>query len=216
MNYTLAAIFSFSIGIAGIIGVIRFNKINPIFYPFIFLIWLGLVNEIISFLLIRSGYSNAVNSNIYVLLESILIAWFFKYQGLFNEKYWNFAGVIILLVTLWVVQNFIISSIHRFTSYFNVVYSFIIVLMSIHLINRLIIREKRMIVRNPIFIICIGFILFYLCAVLIEIFWIYGLNSSKEFRFQVYQIMTIINLIVNLIYALAVLWIPRKQEYTLL
>lgn len=214
MNHVVVAIFSFSIGIAGMIGLIRFQKINPVFYPFIFLMWLGLINEVISFLFIRSGHSNAVNCNIYALFESILIAWFFKNQRLFNENNRRFTGIIILFAVLWVIQNFFISSILRFNTYFNAVYSLIVVLMSIHLINRIIISEKKMIAGNPVFLICVGFILFYTCTVLVEIF--YGLDSSKEFRLHVYRIMTFINLLVNLIYALAVLWIPGKRKYTLL
>ena len=84
------------------------------------------------------------------------------------------------------------------------------------MINRLIPEERGKLVKNSIFLVAIGFIAFYTFNSLIEIFWVYGLNASKDFRAGVYRIMTYINLIVNLIYAIAVLWIPRKREYTLL
>jgi hypothetical protein len=62
----------------------------------------------------------------------------------------------------------------------------------------------------------IGFIAFFTCKILIEIFWVYGLNSSRDFRVEVYRIMTFINLTVNLIYAITLIWMPAKREYTLL
>ena len=216
MDYNLVVIFSFSIVLAGIIGLFRFKKISLIYYSFIFLLWFGFLNEVISFILIKSNHSNAINSNIYVLLESVLIVWFFKTQTLFERAKKVANWMILFYIVIWCAQNFYFSSIINFSSYFTIVYSFITVLMSINLINRLISNEKGRIFRNSAFLICIGFILFYTCSVLIEIFWIYGLNSSLEFRFHVYRVMTFINLIVNLIYALAVLWIPKKREYTLL
>lgn len=216
MSPTLSAIISFSIAIPSIIGVLRITIIHRAFYPFLILLWMGLLNEIISYIVIKSGHSNAINSNAYVLIESLLFVWFFKSQGLFANRRKNEIKIIFLLVGLWGFENLYLSSIRQFSSYFIVVYSFIIVLMSINMINLLISKVKRRFIKNSTFLICIGLILFYTCATLIEVFWIYGLNSSKEFRFQVFEIMTFVNLAVNLIYAIAVLWMPRKREYTLL
>ena len=84
------------------------------------------------------------------------------------------------------------------------------------MINRLILDERSGLIKNSVFLITIGFIVFFTYKILIEIFWVYGLNASRDFRVEVYRIMTYINLAINLIYALAVLWIPKKREYTLL
>jgi hypothetical protein len=43
----------------------------------------GLLNEIISFIVAQSGHSNSLNNNIYALIESLLIAWQFKEWDLF-------------------------------------------------------------------------------------------------------------------------------------
>src|SRR5688572_2083001 len=83
MNYTLAVLFSFSIAIAALIGLVRFEKISPVYYPFLFCTWLALLNEIINYILARATGNNIININIYVLLEAILITWQFKKWGLF-------------------------------------------------------------------------------------------------------------------------------------
>jgi hypothetical protein len=216
MNNTLVQLFSFSICIAAIIGLVRFKIISQVYFPFLILIWLGLSNEILSVLLINKGYSNAVNNNIYVLLESLLILLQFRNWGLFDRNRVLFYCLGLLFLVAWVIVNLIIFNINRFNSYFNILYSLTVVFMSIHMINRLVLEEKSRLKKNAIFLIAVGFIAFYTYNAIIEIFWVYGLNASRDFRVQVYRVMTWINLSVNFIYALAVLWMPRKREYTLL
>jgi hypothetical protein len=215
MSHTLIDILSYSIAFAAIIGLVRIKQIDQVYFPFLLLIWLGLLNEIVSTLTIKYFRTNAESSNIYMLAESLLILWFFKRLGLFTSKKILFYVVGSTFIGGWIVDNFIISSIHAFSSYFGILYSFFIVLMSINIINKLIVEERKRLYRNPVFLIMIGFISFFTYKILIEIFWVYGLNSTDEFRTEVYRIMTFINLLVNLIYALALIWIPRKQEYTL-
>jgi hypothetical protein len=216
MSYTWVIVSSFSIGIAATLAFIRFTGIEKSFAPFVILVWLGLLNESISYLLTHQGHSNAVNSNIYTLVESILLLWFFRLQGSFSGNrrfFYLLAGIFIIG---WVVEKFLLYDIRRFSSYFTTLYSFCVVLLSIHTINRLVAGEPKNRAFNAVFLICIGFVLFYTYALLVEIFWIYGLNSGAEFRVQVYRILAFINLFVNLLYAVAIIWIPRKQEYTLL
>jgi hypothetical protein len=216
MSYEIIDLLSYSVAIAAIIGLVRINKIDRTFIPFIILMFLGLLNESLSSFLIRKGYSNAINANIYSLLEAILITIFFRKLGLFDRAKKMYSWLLLLFIAVWVTENFIISKITVFNSYFNITYSFAVVLMSITMINRVIIEAKKGLLTSPVFLICIGFTIFFIYTALIEIFWVYGLNSSPEFSTSVYRIMTYINLLVNLIYALAILWIPRKREYILL
>jgi hypothetical protein len=212
MNYTLVELFSYSVGIAALLGVVRYQKVDRAFFPFILLLWVGLLNEILATWFIRIFNTNAVNNNIYVLVESLLILWLFKNLSLFRKQ----KNLIYLIgssfVILWVIDNFIISDIYRFSSYFRIVYSFVIVLMSIHMVNRLIVEARGWLLTNPVFLIMFGFIIFFTYKTLVEIFWVYGLNASRDFRLEVYRIMAYINLAVNITYAIAVLWIPRKRE----
>jgi len=215
MNYTVRLILSLSIIVAVIISWIRFKQINPTYYPFIFCLSLGLLNEILSYIFSKIFHSNAVNSNIYVLLESFLITWQFYTWKLFNRHRSLYIVILCLLMSTWLVENFILSKINYFSSYFRIVYSFIIVLMSISVLNMLLVRERKTLLKNPMFLICITFIIYYTYRVVVEAFWVYGLNSSREFRLKVYQILLFINVFANLVYALAVLWMPTKQRFTL-
>jgi len=216
MNYLLSELFSYSVGIGSIIGLIRIHKIDRAYIPFIVLLWAGLLNEVITTVLINRYGSNAINSNIYVLVESLLICWFFSRLHLFAGHHWFYVAVLLFFGATWIADNFILSSITRFNSYFRIVYSFSVVLMSIHLLNRQLTISKMRLLKNSVFLICMGFIIFFTYKALVEIFWVYGLNASKSFRVEVYRIMAWINLFVNLIFAIAVLWIPVKRRFTLL
>lgn len=214
MNHSLVMIFSFSIIVPAIIGIIRFNIINRIYFPFILCIWVGLLNELISELLIDYFHvSNSVNTDIYCLIEALLYTWLFRNLNLFiNAK--QYILLMIFLSAAWLIDNFIISKITRFDSYFTIVYSLVIVLMSITILNRLIVQQINLLA-NSTFLICASLIIYFTLMALMEIFWLYGLNSSSTFRLNIYRIMAYINLSVNLIFALAILWMHRKQEFTL-
>jgi len=217
MNGTLSEIFALSIVIGGVIAIFRIRRADPVYYPFILLIWMATLNEILSGALMRSGYPTIVNNNIYVLLESLTIIWFFKKLKTVFTGNAFFFGLVASFILFWIVENLIISRITAISYYFRIYYSFAIVICSITTVNYLIVTAKRSIIKMPVFLICIGLIVFFTYKILLEAFWVYGLmNNSRDFRINVYTILIYLNLFVNLLFALAILWIPRKREYMLL
>lgn len=214
-NYAWAVTLSFSISIAAIIGWVRFRKISPAYYPFIYLTWIAIANEVLAFLLTRNGYTNAINYNIYVLAESVLLTWQFYRWGLFRERKNLYTLLLLSFIIFWIAECLVLGRIVYTTTYFRVFYSFTIVLMSINYRLEPLITERKSILKNPIFLLRTGFLLYFTYKVIIQIFWLYGLGRSKEFRMNVVWILIFINLVTNLIYALAVLWMPRKQRFSL-
>lgn len=213
MNYTQVVLFSFSIMIAAVIGLIRFNKIDPVYYPFIFCMWIAALNEIISFGLAKSGYYTIINNNLYVLAEALLITWQFKRWKFFDRHARIYSFTLLLIIIAWFLENISLSSIHKLGFYFRVLYAFIIVLMSIHTINGVIMNDRGRLLKNPIFLICGGYILFFTYKILVEAFWFYGIKISGTFSIDVYIIFTWINLFVNILFGIAVLCIPLKPRY---
>jgi hypothetical protein len=213
MSYFWFLIFSCSIFIGATIGLVRFQKIAPAFYPVIYCIWIGSVNEILSIIFPRIGLTTAVNNNIYVLIECILIIWQLQKWGAFAHHPKIFTALIIMLSLVWTFEHWILFTIKYPQPYFRILYSFIIVLLSIHVNNRVMLFEKNRIYKNPVFLFCLGFIIYFTYKVLVEVFWLYGLHASVYFRINIYSILTWINLIANLIYAAALLWIPKKQPF---
>lgn len=215
MNVTLNALFSFSVSIAAVIGWVRFKNIHPTYYPFLLFIWIGFINEIISFLVIQNGHSNNLNNNLFCLLQAVLLTFQFKQWRLFEPSNLFYYIISISFCLLWLLESFVFGSAHRFNSYFMIIHSFVIVLMSISTNNKIMVHESRNILKNSVFIICSSFIIYFTYAVLVEAFWLYGIYSSTEFQKLIIRILTYINLFTNLLYALAILWMPRKKIFTL-
>lgn len=216
-----ATLLGFSILIAGIIALLRFNKYFIPYFPFILCIWIGCVNELLSYFLWHNGLHTSINNNLYVLAEAVLFLLFYRNMGLFEKRplvFWALSGTLIIL---WAWENFAAGKITSVSSWFRIAYSFLIVLLSITMISRLLYQDihtpwltgERHIFLHPVFLISGGAVIFFIFKLVIEIFWLYGIDRSSDFRKNLYHILIYINPAVNLIYTLAILWIPRKQRY---
>ncbi len=215
VSYYLITIFSYSLCIAGLIGLIRYKKVDQAFHPFIYLLWIGIFNETFSRIASYLWHSNAINFNAYSLTEFCMLLWQFKKWKLFDSKRYGAEILLTIGVFFWVIENFFIYNIYSFNSYFIIWSSLCIALLSIRMINILVLREKDVLLKNATFLICISFVLYYTYAALVEAFWVYGLGESKEFGIRIQNILVYINLFANLVYALAVLWIPTKPKFIL-
>jgi hypothetical protein len=215
MTFELNAAFSLSVGIGAVIGWVRVKKTDPAFLPFLILIWLGFTNEILSIILMKAGYSNAVYYNIFSLLEALIVNWQFRRWGLYGNNKRMYYIVQFLFVAGWVTEILTKGSIHTFNSYFIICYSTIIVILAINIVNKEMFKEPSSLLMNPVFLVCLGLIMYLTYTILVEIFWVYGLNSTKVFRVRIYEIFAYINLLTNLIFAFAILWIPMKRQYIL-
>lgn len=212
MGFYLVVSLSLSILIAGIISVARFKKIGKRYYPFIFLIWAGCINELLSFILVLKGYQTLVSSNLYVLVAAFFITWFFKEEKLFKRK-WMFSFWLVIFLLVWITDTLITGSITQTSLYFRIFYSLIIVFFSIHMINEKIFTSKQHLLKNSSFLIYISFCIFFTYKALVEAFILYGIDRTQFFM-HVYIIMIYVNFGVNLLYALAVIWIPAKYKFT--
>lgn len=201
--------------LGALIGLIRIRQVDRRFLPFIGLLWLGLLNEFISDFSIKHWQTNAPNTNIYFLFEAFLIVWQFAEWRLFSKRRTGWV-IAFSFVAVWVCEVLLFKGIQQFSSYYHIFACFVCVLLSIQYINRLIFSNSRLSLKNPEFLICSGFIFFNTLMVLVEVFWIYGLDVDFNFSARVYEIITYVNLLTNLIFAIAALWIPRKQTYLVL
>lgn len=186
---------------------------DNIFRPFIGLLWLGLLNEILSFFLSFTIKSNMMNSNIYVLLEYALIIYQFRRWD--NLTAGAGAFFVAAGLAVWVADNFFINSIHSRSSISRIGYSFIIILFSINEINRLIVFERRSLLKNPVFLICFTFLVYYSYKAFAEVFIAFNLSLSREVYAHIALTVTVINFISNILYTIAVLCIPPKLEFTM-
>jgi hypothetical protein len=207
---------SFSIFPAGIAAAARFNKSGPVFYPFIFCTWLACINEILSYLLSRQGISNVANNNIYILAEVLLINWQAKrwnlYQG-FNRLY---LAVQALCLVAWFYDIHSIDSLQQLHFYSRLVFGVVIIISSIHISTGLIFSAGKQLTGNPAFLVCTGYILFFILKILVDALWLYDPGNSVAFRAAVYAILAWVNVFVNLLFLTAIICIPPKPRFIIL
>ena len=215
MQFETNAILSLSVGVGATVGWVQFRKADPAFFPFILLLTAGFVTELCSIFLIHAGYSNAIVYNLFILLESMLITYQFYLWQLFKKHPTIFRFTLVLFASVWLTEFIYRSSIVAFHSYFIIISSTVLVFMSIHMMNVLLFKDPKQLYLNPLFIICTSFIFYFTYTIIVEVFWVYGLNKSTVFRVRIYQIFSYINLFTNLLFAYACLWIPKKQPYIL-
>ena len=212
-NYILAIVLNYSIVITAIAVIMKFKTMLNSYWPFMGIIFLGLINETISLVSIYSAGTNAVNGNIYVLLEFMLIIYqFFKWDSISKRTFFILA---ITGIIIWVTDNFILSSISQNNSLFRTIYSLIIVFLSINKLNMLIIYENGYLLKNATFIICITFLVYYGCKAFVEAFNALHLGLNHNILGELWIIMYFVNAVANILYAIAILCIPRKQKFIL-
>ena len=212
MNLYIYLALGLSVFIGAVIALIRFREIDNAFHPFVYFLWVGSFNELLSIILVLNKYQSVLNSNIYVLVEAVLLLWFFKKLGTFDYKV--FYQLILLLLLVWLGENIVFGVITVNSTYFRISYSLLVVFMSINVLNRMIFSTRKHLFKDALFLILVSFIIYYSFKSLIQAFVIYGINRNSSFLLSIYIIMVYVNFTINLIYALAALWIPRKHRFT--
>jgi hypothetical protein len=215
LSYTAVVVLSYSVFIAGIIGILRFSQIQKMYRPFIYLIWAGCLCELLSTYFAYAYHNNLAVGSIYSLCESLLLLWFFNRLGTFKHRNKILYTLVVVFIIIWLVDNVFSSRLNeKVTFYFDIFYAFIVVLLSIRALNELLFTEKEFL-KNPTFLISVGLIIFFTYIIIVKLFWLYWLRESVHFLMNVQSIMALINCFSNLIFALAVLWMRKRRPFTL-
>jgi hypothetical protein len=199
-----------------IAGLVRLRRIGAAYRPFFILITAAIIVEAINFYLIKvRHHSNAIATNIYVLVECMLIFWQFHVWGWLRSRSWAFPAVLGAFFLGWGVENLWLGHIVEFPPYFRFLYSFLVVLLSVNKINFMITHDNRSLLRNPDFLICIALIIFFIYKIIYE--WAYqtSLFGLSNITSSIIMLFGYFNALTNIIFAIAFLLIPAPQKFTL-
>jgi hypothetical protein len=218
MSVELRYILSLSIIFAVIIGIVRFRKIDRSYYPFIYYVCLVVIIETAYLILTETGQIEALRVvlNIYAFLEFGLLAWLFHSWGLFNRNRAFFTSLMIGAFVIWLIITVIAQPINKQPNlYFRILYSFALVLFAVSTFNKMVVNHRRKIFENAQFWICLGIIIFFTFFLLDNATKISLLkqNVSRGFRNSLQELLVWTNVLSNLLYAVAAIWIPRKKNF---
>ena len=210
--YQFAAVLGYSIVLATALGLVLYQKIEPKYRPFLYIVWLGFFNHSTSLIMVYYFKSNTANGNIYVLIESLLYIWLFENLGLFKKRRTIAIILFILVLSSWIVDNIIVHNLRTANAGFRIINSFIMIFLAIEELIVLITTEKKNLLKNSVFIICSGMLIYFSYKAFIEVFFLIEVNSSIKLIINIYGILIFINCFVNLLFAWAVVWIPKKKQ----
>ena len=216
MNDILMFVLSMSIIIPAIIGIVRWRVIDAAYYPFIYNIVVVLLVEIING---THKFSVATTEllNIFSIIDFCLFAWLFHNWGLFNYNKNRFTIIITSFCVVWIYITFFLIGFTKINNPFLLIYSFALIIFSVTTFNKIVVQERVNIFTNAKFWICIGIIIFYSFFIVTRATDLSAgllLTISKPFLRSLQTINNYSNVLVNLLYAVAVIWIPRKKNIT--
>jgi len=204
---------SMTISLAAITGSLRWGKIDPSNRPIIVAWWIVVITETIQYLLINLGmYSNLVY-NLYMVPLSAMLLFQFNKWGILGKRL--MLAIFLILIAIWIADYFIINGYMLTTRRFihRLMFNLVVVMLAVTSINKQIMSERRVLLTNSRFLICVGLTIYYTYRVLVDAFWLYGL--SNEFTTILASFNRYLLQFYYLILFLAALWIPRKKNYIL-
>jgi hypothetical protein len=215
MSDQLSFILSLSIIFAVIIGVARFKIIDKSYRPFIYYSIIVLLMELSVKIFTHEKERVIIMMNIYALLEFCLLTWLFFNWGLFNKNIKILFTVFGLAILLWLILVVNEGGFTKFNWYFIITYSFALVFFGVSMLNKVIEHERGTIFTNAKFLICMGVIIFFSFFIVVRSTQIsvFNIKVSTSLQRNLLYINSFTNLFVNLLYAIAALWAPKKKNF---
>jgi len=144
-------------------------------------------------------------------IENLVISSIYEFNPFFLIGK-PFILVLTILIGLWIIENLIISSIYEFNPVFLIAKPFILVLLSVQTINHIIVNQNRSpLSRNAMFIICVALVIYFIYNIFVYTLQAKGISKTdKNLMTKVFEIMVYVNAFTNLLYGLAMCFIPER------
>ncbi len=187
------------------------NKIKSIFPFYIFAI-VAEANDLISQVTMRVIQTNSINSNIYVLISSIIMI--YQLQVWNTKKFTNFTYLAsyIAVILIWSIENLILSNLFTFNIYNRIIIYLIIISHCLILLNPFSLTNYSRNKNEIIFTITAILVVKYSIYVVSETVWINSALLSTSFQVFIFNIIVFSNPIINLLLAKTVLWMPKRPD----
>jgi len=214
MSYVLSVIMAFSILLPAFTGLYRYKYLQPDDRLFVMILCLGCLNELVSLATVYSTGTNAVTFNFYILAESILlVVMFYRWSIRLNRRKTIFEGSTLLVV--WIIDNVYNGNIQNFYGAFGLYCSLVIMYYAIRYISRCIAFDNGNLLHNGRCMIGISLLLYFSIKIITDTFFIMDIGISMELEADILFIVSIINVVTNILYFYAILCLKRKTAFTL-
>lgn len=197
-------------------GLVRLSKISRLYRPFLLLIAVAFLTEVINYISIERIRNNSAAINIYSLAESLLIIAQFYYWRYYSRtrRWYPYFGI--LCIVIWVFDNLYLGNVlTEVGAIYRISAAFVLVVLTINEINYLIINDSRSLLKNARFLICTGFLIYFLYQILLEGSTYIGRKEKNISTRQILELAIYINIVINIIYGIAIWFIPKRISLSL-
>lgn len=213
--FTVFVISGFSILLPTVAGVLKRKALGSKYLPLLILLLVGLCNESLNYyLIVYVKARNMTASNIYVLVELLLITWLFHNMKLLLSKKFLIT-IVVIGTTVWIADNLVVNSLCSNNSLFRMVASFMVIFLSIERINQHYFATGWVQSGHTDILLSSGFLAYFLYKAFIEAFHLFPMHLDKSSYITLWLILAVINFIVNILFAIAILCIQRKNQFSL-
>lgn len=190
-----------------------FNKrLRSRYLPVLILLAVGVANDLYSVALVFAGKDNTVNGNVYVLIDLLIIVWFFLRLACSRRNYF-LIGVAAIGILVWIYDNMILHSIDTNNSLYRMTASALIVLMSLEKLSDItLFNGPDKVLRTDVLIV-VGLLVYYCFKTFIESFHVFHMRINKSFYVSLWLILATIRIITYILFSLAILWAPKRTEF---
>ncbi|GAC1438943.1 MAG: hypothetical protein NVSMB63_03520 [Sediminibacterium sp.] len=213
MTHFWIAVMSLSIAPGALIGFGRLSVIHRTYRPFVYFLAASLLYETISVVAEADHHSNALNNNLFILVEWVLLAWLMGNWFVNKQRRRIYAATGVFISLLWFFDMLVWNDIDKFNSLFRICSSFAIVFMAIDHLNALIVLERNNLLKNARFLISCGLIIYFSYKTILEVLYLLHLNTPLSFNRAAFSVLTYINVCCNIIYTIASICLPVKHRF---
>ncbi len=211
----ISLIVGISSWVPAIAGIYSYKSINQKYKPFVYLLIIYAGFETTGQILIwlKKGEFNSILMNIFVLIDYIFIYILFNY---WKDKKNNLIDVFIIaiLIIIWTIDNIFINKINTTNSTFRIIYSIILVIKSIDVINNQISKLNFQIISDPIFIVCLFLLIQFSFKSIYETSFVFSLLVSDRMYLYSFIIHLIIDFSGYTIFTKAILCMKKSIRLT--
>ncbi len=212
-TFHLLTISAFSIALPAVASLFRARLWYTRYLAFSILLWIGLLNEGLSYVLILDKGSNLCNGNLYSGIEFFFLLYLFSKISMLKVRLYWILGIILLAV--WIFDNLIWHSLNNENALFRLLSGYCVLYMGVDRGNQLVLMEHSPQYKQIELWLCVSLVIHFMYKSFLSIFNLFPLGISPEFYAKLWLIFSVVNLVTNILYFITIIWIPKRKDYTL-
>jgi hypothetical protein len=208
---------TWTILIPAVICIIKFKQIPGELKPLVFLLWVGVVTEVVAAKVKSDIGNNQHVLNVYMLAEFFLTTWlFYKWQAFERMAKWVLYVAASLYTLLWIGDNLLLNDLSKVNILFRMVYSVTLALLGINQLSRIYITGNNGYRwRNPYLYICLAIVFYHTYSAFISLISDSSLFGPSPALWQhIMIIYATANAVTHILFTISLLWMQQKPNST--